>query len=260
MASVEVRGMDQLLRGLNELQREQLPFAMAKTLTELAVIAKDKTVNEMQSAFDRPTPYTLNALTTRKATKTELVSKVELKDSAQRSNSHHYLNPQVQSGNRWFKKLEGLLLAKHILPAGYFIMPGSGAGLDAFGNISRQQITQILSYFDLFPETGARQNMRAAGRSRAARGTRSRLGYAFFTVQPGSRSRLQLGVYSRIYLHDGSGQGAATVIRPVLLFVRRVSYQKRLDIERIANETYDRNFDRNFSENLRDAVNTAFRR
>jgi len=259
MAAVEVQGMDELLRGLNDLQREQLPFAMAKTLTDLASIAKDKTVRDMQVAFDRPTPYTLNALTTRKATKTELTSKVELKDAAQRGSPHHYLNSQAQGGNRWFKKFEGLLLAKRILPAGYFIVPGSGADIDAYGNISRKQITQILSYFDLFP-TGTRPNMGTAGRARAARGTGSRLGYAFFTVQPGSRNRLQLGVYSRINLHDGSGQGPATLIRPVLLFVRAVTYQQKLRIQQIATDSYDENFNRLFDENLTNAVNTAFRR
>jgi hypothetical protein len=261
MAAIEIRGMDELLRGLNDLQKQQLPGALAKTLTELAFVAKNKVVVEMQTVFDRPTPFTLNSMNVVKATISEMRSKVTPKDPLRINPDQHYLNPQVEGGRRWFKKFEARLYKIGILPAGYFTVPSTaGAKIDDYGNMSKGQIVQILAYFDAFPEAGFRSNMGGAGRSRLARGTRNQLGYAYFSVQPNSRSRLHPGIYMRINLHDGSGQGAATVIRPVLLFVRTANYRKRLNIERIAQETYDRYFDMYFTSNLRHAVNTAMNR
>jgi hypothetical protein len=43
----------------------------------------------------------------------------------------------------------------------------------------------------------------------------------------------------------------------VLRYVRHVNYRPKLDLGKIAEETYERNFDRLFTENFIEAVNTA---
>lgn len=261
MAVVELKGVDELLRGLSELEKVQFPQVIVKSLNELAYVARNKVIAEMQTVFDRPTPYTLNSMNVIEATKTRFESRVTPKDPLRLNPDQHYLNPQVEGGQRWFKKFEAKLFKAGILPRGYFTVPSAaGAQFDSYGNMSRGQIVQILSYFDTFGDAGFRSNMGNTGRTRLAKGTRNKLGYAYFSVQPNSRSRLHPGIYMRINLHDGSGQGAATVIRPVLLFVRTANYKRKLNIERIAEQTYEQYFEMYFSSNMRHAVRAAFSR
>jgi hypothetical protein len=254
MANVEIRGLDELVRGLGDLRSNSLPFALAKTLTNVATIAKENTVNEMRNVFDRPTPYTLNSLTIKVATKQNLQSKVQLKDNTLIGNQNHYLNPEVTGGLRAFKPFEKRLFRRGVLPHGYYTVPASGADFDAFGNMNRGQITQILSFFDSFSEAGFGGNMGAAGRTRLSRGTARRYGIAYFAIQPGGNSRLHPGIYKRINSNFGSA------IKPVLLFVRNVTYRKRLDIQRIADKTYSQNFNRIFIQNFNDAINDSLPR
>lgn len=254
MAAVEIRGLDELIRGISELERNQLPFAIAKSLTDIAVIAMGNTVNEMKSVFDRPTPFTLNSLKVERAKKTQLQSRVMLKDPTRIDDPDHYLNPQTIGGKRGFKAFEARLFRKRILPAGYYTVPGNGADIDGYGNMSRGQIVQILSYFDAFGDAGFRADMGDEGRTRLASGTGRRYGIAYFSIQPGARSHLHPGIYKRINSNFGSA------IKLVLLFVRNVTYSKKLNIQRIADETYDRNFNEIFRQNFINAVNTAIPR
>lgn len=251
MANVEVRGLDELVQGFGDLRSNSLPFALAKTLTNIASIAKDNTVDEMRHVFDRPTPYTLNSLTIKAATKTNLQSKVQLKDNTLIGNQNHYLNPEVAGGLRAFKPFEMRLFRRGVLPRGYYTVPASGADFDAFGNMNRGQITQIISFFDSFSEAGFGGNMGPAGRARLARGTARRYGIAYFAIQPGD-SRLHPGIYKRINSNFGSA------IKPVLLFVKNSRYQKRLDIQRIADKTYSDNFNSIFTQNFRDAIDSSW--
>lgn len=251
MAAVEIKGMDELIRGISNLQKEQLPFAMTKTLTDVALMGKDNVVAEMQSVFDRPTPFTLGALKIEAATKRRMQSKVLLRDPTRIDDPNHYLNPAVVGGKRAFKAFEARLFRKRILPAGYYTAPGAGADLDGYGNMSRGQITQILAYFETFGDAGFRANMTNANRAKLAKGTKRKYGIAYFSIQPGVKGHLHPGIYKRINSNFGSA------IRPVLLFVSNVTYQKKLNIERIADQTYDRHFNALFAKNLIDAVNTA---
>lgn len=260
MAVIEIKGVDELLRGLSNLQKEQLPIMMANTLTQTAYIARNKVVAEMQTVFDRPTSFTLDSMNVVEATKTRWQSKVTPKSSSRINPEQHYLNPQVEGGRRWFKKAEARLYKKGILPAGYFTVPGGGADMDEFGNMARSQLIQLLAYFDAFGEAGFRSNMNDAGRKRLLKGTKKKYGVAYFVIKPGTRSHLHPGIYKRTNLVSGANVGPAAPIRPILIFVRNATYKKRLDIERIANETYDRYFEMNFRGNLKHAINTAFPR
>lgn len=255
MANVEVRGLANIVSGLGELSDRQMNFAIAKTLTNIASIAKDNTADEMKTVFDRPTPFTINSLRIKSATKSDLSSKVFLKDiSAFSGPEKHYLVPQTYGGQRPFKAYEMRLYRSGILPRGYYTIPGDGADYDAFGNMSRGQINQILSFFDAFRESGFGANMGPLGRERLSRPTRSRYGIGYFDVQPGARSNLFPGIYKEIFSNFGRA------IQPVLIFVRRSVYQKRLDLQRIANQTYSQNFNELFRQNFIDAVNTAIPR
>jgi hypothetical protein len=83
-AEVDTRGFEKTLQGW---ERTQLPFATAKALTLTGQIVKNSIRGSMQVGFDRPTPYTLNSVFLKPATKTDLVAVVNLKNQAQKGAS-----------------------------------------------------------------------------------------------------------------------------------------------------------------------------
>src|SRR5439155_26080975 len=133
------------------------------------------------------------------------------------------LNPQIHGGSRDLKKFERALRSVGALPESHFIVPGAAAKMDAYGNMDRGQIIQILAYFRSFPEAGYRANTTAKGRARLARTTLSRQGFAYFVGAPAG-GKLPLGIWQRFNLKPSA-------IRPVMIFVKSVLYSKRLDFE-----------------------------
>ena len=69
-----------LTRGLTALEHEQLPFATAKALTDAAQAARIAVRNSLPSVFDRPTPFTMNAVTIRSANKRNLTAVVYVRE------------------------------------------------------------------------------------------------------------------------------------------------------------------------------------
>ena len=58
-----------------------------------------------------------------------------------------FLLPQIEAGGRDQKRFEVALKAVGILKAGWYVVPGDHAEIDAYGNIKASQIRHILSYF-----------------------------------------------------------------------------------------------------------------
>lgn len=254
MAQVEIRGLQELIAGIRDLQRNQLPFAMAKTLTKLAEYGKDNAVKEMQSMFDRPTPFTLNSLKVNAATKTNLVSADVLKDPSRRQDEHHYINPAIVGGGRWFKAFEVKLFKMGVLPAGFFAVPASSFDLDLYGNFSRSKLNEILAYFDANPPTSNRRNLGALGRAKKAKGTARRYGTSYFVVNPGQATKMAPGIYQSISSNFGRA------VKLVFLFTRSTRYKIKLDLLRITKKTYDDHFTTVFNSEYTAAVSTALNR
>ena len=59
-------------RILDDVSRQQLPFAAARALTTVAKTAQREATDELPSAFDRPTPFTRRAVGVTSATKATL--------------------------------------------------------------------------------------------------------------------------------------------------------------------------------------------
>jgi len=77
---------------------KQVPFAMAKALTQTAIQAQTDIVHAMARVFDRPTPYTLNSTYVIPATKDRLEAFVRLKDeSAKGLPAVKWLHAEVSS-------------------------------------------------------------------------------------------------------------------------------------------------------------------
>lgn len=248
---IELSGVNKMIESLTDFEKQHLPFATAKALTKTGQEVKAGLVKEMESVFDRPTPYTLDALMLRPATKSNLVAFVWLKDFAGKGTpAVKYLWAQVVGGSRNLKRFESALQRVGALPRNMFITPGEGADLDQYGNMSKGQIVQILSYFQAMGEQGYRANMTDAGRARLKRGSKKKRGFEYFIPEPGSR--LRPGIYKRLGFSHGSA------IKPVLIFIKAPGYEKRFKFfevgQRIAAARLPINLNDALSQAIREGI------
>lgn len=196
-------------------------FAAATSLTRVAKEDVKPGIRAlMVTTFDRPTAYTLNSTVVKAATKTNLESRVWLKDDiwGKGTPAGRYLGPQIFGGRRQQKGMERLLQAARLMPAGWIAVPAAGAQFDNNGNVKRSQIVQIMS--QLRVQKGAGYESRASRSSRSKR-TVTRQGFTYFAIPVAYRG-LKPGVYLKRTFAIGSG------IRPVFLFASQASYRPLL--------------------------------
>ena len=66
----------QLTKGLNKIQRKQIPFATSKALNTLAFDVRKTLQTVLPEYIDQPTPYTTRAIQVEKSTKKKLITTV----------------------------------------------------------------------------------------------------------------------------------------------------------------------------------------
>jgi len=230
----------QIAKSFGELQQEH-PNVMAQAINDTTREVRDAQVAAMRSSLDNPTAFTLRALNTRFANRNTLQATVWLKDGATRA---HYLLPQIEGGNRPLKRFEEILVRAGLMRSNERAVPGPGAKLDAYGNMGRGQIVQILSQLQAFSLAGFDANATGSKRSKAKR---SKVEYF---VAHGGESRqgrgswkhgdkvqhLPRGVWARHRFSSGSA------VKPVLLFVNGTRYGKRFDFVGTAQRVIDTRF------------------
>lgn len=191
--------------------------------------------HEMRDVFSRPTPYTIEGTYVVLTQGRNLKATVGLKQISGKGTAvADYLAPQIVGGERKQKRFERALQAIGALPRGYRVVPGQGAQLDAYGNMSRGQIVQVLSFLQALPEVGYLGNLSDRRRRQLAQGSASQPGIAYFVGRPGDR--LPLGVYQRVRFGSGSA------IKPIMIFVRSAQYQPILDLAYVTQITFDKLF------------------
>lgn len=225
-------------------REKQVRLAAAKAITFTIERVQTEEVREMQRIFDRPTPFTLNSIRKTTASPSNLQARVFLKDDGVRGH-RHYLYPQIEGGTREQKFYETVFTmigvkAGEMQRQDVYIVPGSGAKLDQYGNMSRGQIRQILSALGKAQRTAGYSANRTAA---SARRKGKRL-VEYFIGRPGG-GRLPFGVYMRTKFAFGSA------IKPVLIFVKQPQYQKRFDFYGVAERTVIKEFPALFSKELR---------
>ncbi len=234
--SADTKDFEKTLQGW---ERDQLPFATARALTQTGQLVKNAVRGTMGISFDRPTPYTLNSVYLKPATKTNLVAEVNLKNWASKgAPPSRYLQPQVQGGGRPPKYSEIAFQKKGILPGGMLWVPGKGAKLNQYGNIMPSLIVQIMSATGSHWKAGYTANVAKHAEKRINKTTLD-----IFVSERGGH--LPFGVYQRMANGD---------IKPLLIFVEQVHYSVRLPFKQIATNVYNVNFARLFEASLRDAL------
>lgn len=252
--------IDQVVGRLAEQFPRQVQIAQQRAVIGTARIVKDEVVKEMRRAFDRPTKWTLNAFRVaigkealslglmRPEAGGEISARVEVKNLDDYQ-TDAYLQTQIEgAASRKQKKFEEALVKRGLLQRGWYVVPGAKARLDAYGNISRGQIRQVLAWFDAAEKTlGSTQNMGETGRNRRRKGTRKTRGFEYFAALPGHRigrgswkngrtQNLQPGIYRRTFF----GFGGA--IEPIMIFVRQAQYSPRFKFNEVATRTVRREF------------------
>lgn len=239
MISIRVQGADTLRQQIKGLSDRRLAAAVATALTRTAVAARKAVQAALPATFDRPTPYTVRQVKYVGATAAKPVAAVGFNVEAigdihgrivryaatapGETPASVYLQPQIEGGRRGAKRLEVALRAAGALPADWFAVPGQGAKLDAFGNMSRGQIIQVLSQLRIQLLAGSQRNLSDDARSQIR--AQRRAGGRFFVVKPGAK--IQPGVYQREFFGRN--------ITPVLIFVRSTNYRKRFDFDGLVN-------------------------
>jgi len=228
-----------VIKNLNKVIAEH-PKAVAFALNKTAFQVREAEMNEIKNVFDRPTPFTIKAVEVIKAYPNRLYSKIKLRDFAGKGiPASVYLRPQIIGGGRELKRFERRLKESNKLPAGYFVVPGRGAKLNKYGNISQGQIVQILSLLGTFGNLlGAQMNVTRESRKRNKRLPN------IFLISPGHH-RLPPGIWER----------KSNSIRSILLFVKNVHYKKRLKFFEVAKEMINKTL----IKNIQDAINFSLK-
>ncbi len=249
--------LQKLRASLDEVSQRQIPFATVLALNEVARQAQREVNQQMSRSFNRPTPFTLTATWVRRANKTTLQAEVLLKDESFKSTpATKWLAPEVYGGVRPFKRYELALHRAGILPTGMFTVPGQGAKLDGYGNMSRGQLIQILAWFRAFAETGHHANTTDKGRQRLSKGSTARAKKyrpptSYFAVGREGRGGRQPGIYLR------RGRAHEAPVTCVLLFVKRFGYRVRLPFHETVERTAKVGFEAAFELGMARAMSTA---
>jgi hypothetical protein len=226
-----------VLEGLKETQQSLRGFSdrrmaatLATALTRTAVEVRAGVQRELPRVFDRPTPYTVNSLFVKPARADRLEAEVFFKDEYGTSRlgipATKYLLPEVRGGARRSKGFEKALRKAGVLPFGRFAMPAAGAQLDAYGNVSRGQLIQILSQLRITLTAGHNRNMGQGAKGIAAQ---RNAGGRFFVKR--DRKGGPPGIYQREFLGRN--------VTPVFVFTRPASYRPRFPFDAIAGRIAD---------------------
>lgn len=225
---VSLKDADQMLLFLAAV-KNQVPFALAVALTRTAQNAKKGIEAEMPRAFDNPTRWTLNALRLKPARKNDLEAIVAVKDRAARGNpALFWLAPEVEGGSRGDKRAEMALKTAGLLASGMQAVPGRGAKLNRFGNMTKGAISKAVAGAQLAEAKQAQD-----GRTK------------YFVMRKSGRP---IGIAARF---------SKSRMDMVMAFVSSASYQARLDFYGVGQKAIDRTFSAEVTKSLEQAIRTA---
>ena len=243
MITVKVEGLEATIKRLAEINKKILPNVIAKSLTKTAMKVRANVKGAMTHHFDRPTPYTMNSLYLQGATDTVWEARVWFKDKSAIGKGNataDYIYPQVHGGGRKRKRFETVLSEKGHLPDGWYAVPGSGAKLNKYGNISAGQIVQIITALGVLPGRPTIRGVEVPFK------TKSKAVKTYFAIKPGTKSHLAPGVYQRL----------TSSIKCVLIFTnKRPTYKPLLPFYEIARKTKDLYLERTIKEEFAKRMN-----
>lgn len=252
MTSIKINAnIDKAKRDLKS-KKNQIPFAMSRTINDLAFNAKGDIDVQIKTKLSRPTRYTQRAIEVKKSSKRKLIATVKVRDKQKQSTKLEHL---FSGGIRTGKGLEGKLKGLGVLPGGMYIVPGSEAPLDSFGNIKKSFLNNLIKYFQTFKTSRGNTSSLEPGVwmrkfSRAEKKRRKKVGksgrFEFFVV------------HKQV---DKAQSGRRNQDRqkpePVLLFINRPKYRRVFNMPETTKQIIIRDLEREFNKNYQNAIRTA---
>jgi len=226
-----------------EKNRKQLLFAKSYALNQCAKEVKKELSDELKKVFNNPTPATLKSIIFfKRATKTDLTARIKIKDFIGKGNNPtQWLEAQIDGGSRAHKRSENQLKNKGILPPGMYMIPAAGVPKNQHGNVPASTYVKIISYLKGFSEMGYDANITERSRKRK----KSSGMWELFVIKRFGQSHLKPGIYQR----------TSTGVKPLFIFVGKVTYRRRFDFYGVAEKT----FKANWPKKLREAIDYAHR-
>ncbi|WP_047867310.1 hypothetical protein [Sphingomonas paucimobilis] len=114
-----------LHKAMIALRADQVPFAMSLALNDLAAGVASVERDAIDKTFDTPTPFTKNAIRTVRATKSNPIATVAIKDI-----QADYLAPYVLGGDRSLGKKRGMLAPRAV-------------SLNQYGNLPKAKLASL---------------------------------------------------------------------------------------------------------------------
>lgn len=202
---------------------KNINFATAVALTRTAKDIREREIGLMRQVFDRPTPWTLNSLAVKPATKTDLVALVRKKEFGANS-AGHILGPHIEGGGRGQRRAEQAL--------GGFVVPGRGMKLDRYGNLPASVYVKILSQLKLQRDSTANASQSTRSKSKRKKEAYFRQGNIVF-------------------------QRTGRAIMPALIITRPPHYNRRFHYFDKGNEVFNELFPRHFDRAIEQALNDS---
>ena len=243
--SIQITGLKEVQAQLGA-QAKQATYAASRALTTTAYAINDRLKKDMASTFKGgATAYTLRAFSVTKADKATLTATVALRTDTQGAALAYNkaLGHLFTGGPRKYKKLEGWLRGRRLLPAGLTIAPGAGMPVDSYGNMRRAALTEMLGVIgtqltnlQVYRRTGAGKAQKAVG---------------YFVILPGSKGGHHPGIYKRMQT------GTSSAITAMVLYVNPANYRKFIDLDKLGREVVAQKFQPAFDAELARALANA---
>jgi len=229
---IKIEGLVELKDKLGKYGK-QLPFALSKALNDTLYGAHQAVAREIRDSFDMPMPVIQKGVRYTKADKRNLAVTIYLaRGEGNDLDVESILRPHILGGKRLVKASERRLRRFGFMGSDQWIVPGPGAPLDRYGNISAANMARILGQIQSYQEAGYNK-------------TKIRKTKAVGSVYAVPR----VGVFRRT--------GPQSSI-PVLFFTSAPQYESnRFDFYYVARKYAEKNFPKHFSKAMEYAIKTA---
>lgn len=191
MIRIEVQGLAEVQTMLQQLRVEKIPTAARNAINDTAFGLKAHVQNLIKSSFKNPHPSTIKNVFVVKANKENLAARVRF-DQLYKTGVDEYMLANIEGGSRAMKPSEQRL--------NRYYVPGIGAKMNAYGNMTGGQVTQVLSRLGRFGDV-AGYDMNETAKSKRLRSGTSKGTEYFIVTQP--KGGLKPGVYQRTEKRGG---------------------------------------------------------
>ena len=270
-----IKGLDAMALIESGFSVRRLGAACATGINNSLFHVRGGLISELDRSIDEPTPYTRKQIKYTKATAANLSAQIGF-DVAAVTNAtgqvtgyrsgidtpaSAYMHWQVHGGRRSMKRLELALQKSGAMPTGHYVVPARAAQLDAYGNVSRSQVNQIISQLGTELETGYNRTLQRVkggetkkelkaikNKQRRAYG---KAGGQYISIIK-QRGKLTPGIYLAQARDFGAklGLGRTGKLKAIFIFVRNTKYNQRFDFDKITRELTDKHL----SENINNAI------